>query len=127
MKVIFKNNLSINNINNSYINSSGLIDITKNKINKLNIIRNSNYSIIFNCSLIQNKEKSSISNILFRNSIKNFSRNSTQWLNRHTNDLYVKKSVEVRIFEIYNLAINLDYIFFLKKILLKKINLIINR
>lgn len=42
--------------------------------------------------------KTNLSNNIINNSKKPFSRNSTQWLNRHTNDIYVKKSVEVITF-----------------------------
>ena len=50
-----------------------------------------------NQSLEKSRSIRNFQNNIIKYSKKSFSRNSTQWLNRHTNDIYVKKSVEVII------------------------------
>ncbi len=74
-----------------------------NQLLKANLTNNNFYSstsISKKDQLILAKITSNVnlSENLINNSKKSFSRNSTQWLNRHTNDIYVKKSIEVVVF-----------------------------
>jgi len=82
--------------------------LTNNRLLINHISSNSNYSFLSvpktSFFWINNKinpaVKKSLENLYSNNIInlskKSFSRNSTQWLDRHTNDVYVKKSVEVQ-------------------------------
>lgn len=81
----FTNNRSI--ISDKSIHS--IFDNPKNHYSSLSLIKNKNQGIE-NFSI---RGHNSIE--LIKLSKKDFSRNSTQWLKRHTTDVYVKKSVEV--------------------------------
>jgi len=71
-------------------NSFSIKDLFKKSFSNDSKIRQLLYKHNYNSSEVNLNRK-----LLIKNSVKSFSRNSTQWLNRHTNDFYVKKSVEV--------------------------------
>jgi hypothetical protein len=73
------------------------MQIPKNKISLLLNIGYFDNNKYINILKANNYLKGSIKDSFYKNAIKNFSRNSSQWLNRHTNDIYVKKSVDVNL------------------------------
>lgn len=99
---IFTNNKAIININSE--------DIYENKFyNKINSFstKNQRNNKMMNRIFTNLPQQNSFINL----SKKWFSRNSAQWLNRHTNDVYVKKSVEVKLYFFYKFFSKLKLFF----------------